>query len=85
MSRGTRTLACRAAGLSGVGRSVLPLHGASVAVAADENAYRLPWQSLNALEDNDLKALYAYLRSLPPIKNRVPAAVVAEPGSGNGK
>jgi hypothetical protein len=36
-----RPLACRAAGLSGVGSSVVPLHGASVAVAADEKAYRL--------------------------------------------
>lgn len=34
MSRGTRTLACRAAS------SVLPPHGASVAVAAGESAYR---------------------------------------------
>src|SRR5688572_27786696 len=40
MSRATRTLACLAAGLSGVASSALPLHGASVAVAADENAHR---------------------------------------------
>jgi hypothetical protein len=35
-----RPLACREAGLSGVRSSVVPLHGASVGVAADENAYR---------------------------------------------
>jgi hypothetical protein len=39
----------------------------------------MPWQSLAGLNDPDLKAVYAYLRSLPPIKNRVPDAVIAEP------
>jgi hypothetical protein len=38
----------------------------------------MPWQSLAGLEDADLQAIYAYLRSLPPIKNRVPEAVIAE-------
>lgn len=32
----------------------------------------MPWQSLARLTDEDLKAIFAYLRSLPPIKNRVP-------------
>jgi hypothetical protein len=41
MSRAPRTLACLAAELSGVARFALPLHGASVAVPADENTYRL--------------------------------------------
>jgi len=45
MSRATRTLACLAAGLSGVASTELPLHGASVAVAADENAYRFTAQA----------------------------------------
>jgi len=38
MSRATGTLACLAEGLSEVGSSALPLAGASVAAAADENA-----------------------------------------------
>ena len=45
----------------------------------------MPWQSLNSLDDGDLKAVYAYLRSLPPIKNRVPPAVVAEPPASSGR
>jgi hypothetical protein len=38
----------------------------------------MPWQVVGALNDEDLTSLYAYLRSLPPIKNRVPEAVIAE-------
>jgi mono/diheme cytochrome c family protein len=30
------------------------------------------WQGLAGLTDEDLKAIYAYLRSIPPVKNRVP-------------
>ncbi|MGC3981065.1 MAG: hypothetical protein QM808_07405 [Steroidobacteraceae bacterium] len=32
----------------------------------------MPWQSLSTLTESDLKAMFAYLRSLKPIKNRVP-------------
>ena len=32
-------------------------------------------QGFTALPDSDLKAIYAYLRSLPPIKNAVPAPI----------
>ena len=39
----------------------------------------MPWQSVGALDDGDLKAVYAYLRSLPAIKNRVPPPVIFEP------
>jgi len=39
----------------------------------------MPWQGLAALDDADLTSVYAYLRSLPPVHNRVPAAVIAEP------
>lgn len=35
----------------------------------------MPWYSLNALTDADLKAVYAYLRTIPAIKNRVPEPV----------
>jgi mono/diheme cytochrome c family protein len=32
----------------------------------------MPWFSLKDLTDADLKAIWAYLRSLPPIQNQVP-------------
>ena len=39
----------------------------------------MPWQLYAHMTDEDIKAIFAYLKSLPPIKNRVPEAVVAEP------
>lgn len=39
----------------------------------------MPWQLYSSITDEDIKAVYAYLRSIPPIKNRVPDAVIAEP------
>jgi mono/diheme cytochrome c family protein len=33
----------------------------------------MPWQNLKAVHDDDLKAIFAYLRSLPPISNHVPS------------
>ncbi|MHB1920783.1 MAG: c-type cytochrome [Chitinophagaceae bacterium] len=35
----------------------------------------MPWQDLRKLSDNDLKDIFAYLQSLPPIHNRVPLPV----------
>jgi mono/diheme cytochrome c family protein len=35
----------------------------------------MPWQNLAASSDEDLAAIYAYLMSIPPVKNRVPAPV----------
>src|SRR5262245_43247434 len=32
----------------------------------------MPVQNLRALSDTDIRALFAYLQSLPPIKNRIP-------------
>jgi len=32
----------------------------------------MPWQSCAHMTDEDLKAVYAYLRSIPPIHNKVP-------------
>jgi mono/diheme cytochrome c family protein len=32
----------------------------------------MPWQMYKNLTDDDLQAIYAYLRSIPPVKNRVP-------------
>jgi len=35
----------------------------------------MPWQNLAALNDDDLKAIYAYLRTIPAISNEVPTPV----------
>ena len=32
----------------------------------------MPWQNVAKLTDADLKAVYAYLRSIPPVRNHVP-------------
>lgn len=32
----------------------------------------MPWFSLKDLSDGDLKAMWAYLKSIPPVKNEVP-------------
>jgi mono/diheme cytochrome c family protein len=37
----------------------------------------MPWESFRNLSDDDLKAIFAYLRSLPAVKNRVPDPVIA--------
>ena len=39
----------------------------------------MPWQNYSRMSDEDLKAIYAYLRSIPSVHNRVPEAVVAPP------
>jgi hypothetical protein len=39
----------------------------------------MPWQNLAAASDADLNAIFAYLRSVPAIKNRVPAPQVPAP------
>jgi hypothetical protein len=44
----------------GVGRPLLP---------------PMPWQSVASLTDADLRAVFAYLRSIKPIDNEVPAPV----------
>ena len=44
----------------GVGRPILP---------------PMPWPVYRQATDDDLRAVFAYLRSLPPIKNRVPQPV----------
>src|SRR5262249_51960394 len=35
----------------------------------------MPWQNLADLNDADLKAIYAYLRTIPAITNQVPTPV----------
>ncbi|HEX8407341.1 MAG TPA: diheme cytochrome c-553 [Thermoanaerobaculia bacterium] len=37
----------------------------------------MPWQNIGQSTDEDLSAIYAYLRSIKPIRNHVPDAVVA--------
>ena len=39
----------------------------------------MPWQDYSHLNDDDLKAVYAYLRTLPPIQNQIPEAVILPP------
>jgi Cytochrome c len=42
----------------------------------------MPWQYFRNLTDDDLKSIFAYLRSIPPVRNRVPDPVpVAGPVS----
>jgi mono/diheme cytochrome c family protein len=41
----------------GVGRDILP---------------PMPWQTIGQMSDDDLKAVYAYLRSLPAVNNLIP-------------
>jgi mono/diheme cytochrome c family protein len=48
----------------GVGRPILP---------------PMPWTGYAKMTDEDLKAVYAYLRTLQPRKNQVPEAVLAPP------
>lgn len=38
----------------------------------------MPWPVIRNLTDDDLKAIYAYLKTIKPIKNRVPDPVIAE-------
>jgi hypothetical protein len=35
----------------------------------------MPWTVVGSLTDPDIKDLFAYLQSLPPVKNRVPAPI----------
>ena len=37
----------------------------------------MPWFNYRQMTDDDLRAVYAYLRSIPPIRNKVPDAIIA--------
>ncbi len=39
----------------------------------------MPWMTYAQLEDDDLKAVFAFLKSIPPITNHVPDPVIAPP------
>ena len=41
----------------------------------------MPWPVYRNFNDADLKAIYAYLRTIPPMKNKVPDPVIAAPPS----
>jgi len=47
----------------GTGRKILP---------------PMPWQNVARLTDDDLRSVFRYLTSIPPIDNRVPEAVLSE-------
>jgi len=50
--------------MGGNGRAILP---------------PMPWMDLAALPEADLKAIYAFLKSIPAVRNPVPAHKVPEP------
>ena len=54
---------------SGAGRPLLP---------------PMPWPMYAQLTDEDLSAIFAYLLTIPPIENQVPAAIVAGAPAGGG-
>lgn len=39
----------------------------------------MPWQTIGKSTDEDLSAIYAYLRSIPPVRNQVPEPIIAPP------
>lgn len=41
----------------------------------------MPWPNYGHMTDDDLKATFAYLRSIPPIQNRVPDPLPPAPGA----
>jgi len=43
----------------------------------------MPWQSVGSLPDKDLRALFAYLKAQPAVKNRVPDYVPPPATTGN--
>jgi hypothetical protein len=38
----------------------------------------MPWEVYGRLPDEELKSIYAYLRSIPPVKNRIPEPIIAD-------
>ena len=39
----------------------------------------MPWQVYRNLTDDDLKSVFAYLKTIPAVANRVPDAIIVEP------
>ena len=42
----------------------------------------MPWQAIGQLTDEDIKSLWAYLRTVPAVSNEVPQPVIAGPPPG---
>ena len=38
----------------------------------------MPWQNFANVTEDDIKAIFAYLKSIPPVSNVVPAAIIAD-------
>ena len=38
----------------------------------------MPWQNVRMMTDEDLSAVFAYLQSIPPVKNQVPEPIIAQ-------
>jgi cytochrome c553 len=38
----------------------------------------MPWQQISNFSDQDLRAIFAYLQSIKPIENHVPAPVAPD-------
>jgi hypothetical protein len=45
----------------------------------------MPWEAIGKLPDSDLKAIFAYLQSLPPIKNAIHDPIPPPGAPGGGK
>ena len=45
----------------------------------------MPWENYSAMTDEDLKAIWAYLQTIKPVRNQVPANVPAPPPPTRGK
>jgi len=42
----------------------------------------MPWPAYRHMTDDDLRAIYAYLKTIPPVHNQVPEAIVASHPAG---
>jgi mono/diheme cytochrome c family protein len=42
----------------------------------------MPWPVYRNFTDEDLKAIFAYLKSIPPVSNHVPDPIITEPPAG---
>jgi cytochrome c len=50
-------------------------HMGNTAAGGREILPPMPWESYSALTDADLKAIFAYLKTIPAVANRVPAPI----------
>ena len=62
-----------------IGETLLEVTDLRVGYDRREILPPMPWSWLAQATDDDLKAIYAYLKTVPPIKNRVPDPVPPAP------